>query len=255
MSAITPSKWFFLRGLVRETGHWQDFLHRFASEVPGAEAIGLDLPGNGARFAESSPLTIDETVDKVRADFLSRQGDRNFLCAISLGAMVGFAWLERYPEDFRGAVFMNTSLRGLSPFHERLRPGIYGEVLKALFTKDHVRKEELILGMTSSTRVGDASLAQAWAEIHGVRPVSTSNFFRQLLAAARFRPPRTAPPVPVLLLNGAGDRLCAPTASERIALHWNLPLRTHLTAGHDLTLDAPNWVVEEIRNFAESRLR
>jgi len=43
-------KWFFLRGLVREAGHWSGFLEKFAEAFPDCEPIPLDIPGNGRHF-------------------------------------------------------------------------------------------------------------------------------------------------------------------------------------------------------------
>jgi len=82
------------------------------------------------------------------------------------------------------------------------------------------------------------------AEAH---PVAAANALRQLLAAARFMPPRSKPPIPTLVLSGLGDRLVNPRCSQAIAQAWNLPLETHPTAGHDLTLDEPEWVIEKLR--------
>ena len=54
----------------------------------------------------------------------------------------------------------------------------------------------------------------------------------------------------MLLLNGAGDRLVDPRCSDRIAAAFGLPLHRHPRAGHDLPLDAPDWVAAEVAAFA-----
>jgi pimeloyl-ACP methyl ester carboxylesterase len=241
--------WFFLRGLVREAGHWNGFLERFEAAFPGCKAIALDLPGNGTRFREKSKLSVGKTMFAVREEFLSRRGAENHLFALSLGAMVGLEWLREWPGDFRSAVLLNTSLRGLSPFHHRLSPGNYPRIAKMLLSGNPERQERDILEMTSSHPERFSSLASEWASIARARPVSTANALRQLVAAARFHPPREKPACPVLLLNGAGDRLVNPACSREIARHWGLAVQMHPTAGHDLTLDEPEWVVDRVREF------
>lgn len=241
-------KWFFLRGLIRESGHWDGFLERVQAALPDVKVEALDLPGAGPRFREQSPLSIGEIAAAMRPAFLERKGEANYLFAISLGAMAGIQWMHDHPEDWQGAILGNTSLKGLSPFHQRLLPKNYGKILKTLRASP-AEKERIILEMTSHS-VGEFDRIQAdWVKIREERPVSTANSLRQLLAAARFYPPEEKPKPRVLLINGAKDNLVSPYCSEAIARHWNLPLHVHPEAGHDITLDAPEWVLEEIKNF------
>lgn len=242
-------KWFFLRGLVREAGHWSGFLERFESAFPGSEAVPLDLPGNGARFRETSPLTVSEMTEIVRAEFLEKKGAENHLFALSLGAMVALEWLHRWPSDISSAVLVNTSVRGLSPLHHRLRPANYSRILKMMLSGKPAFVEKNILEMTSNESARHAELTEAWVKIHETRPVSRTNSIRQLVAAARFHPPKEKPAVPLLILNGAGDQLVHPLCSQAIAAHWGIPVRVHPSAGHDLTLDAPDWVIERLLEF------
>lgn len=244
-----PETWFFLRGLVREAGHWAGFLERFRAAFPGREAVALDLPGNGAHFREPSPLSVARMAESVRAEYLARRGPANHLFALSLGGMVGLEWLRRWPGDFRSTVLVNTSVRGLSPFHQRLRPRNYARILTLMFSGDPAAVERKILEMTSHNLDRREELVRAWTEIHRLRPVSPRNAVRQLWAASRFRPPRERPPVPTLVLNGARDELVNPACSKALAGHWGLELRVHPEAGHDLTLDAPDWVLEQLRTW------
>ncbi len=246
MSTSRREKWFFLRGLIREAGHWSGFLERFEAAFPEREAIPLDLPGNGARFREKSPLSVPEMTAALREHFLAKKGEQNFLFALSLGAMCAVHWMHAWPNDFSRAVLLNTSLRGLSPLHHRLRPRNYGRILRMAFLRDPAFLERNILEMTSHKREMFGELETAWVKIHLQRPVSTANAIRQLIAAARFHPPKEKPTTPLLILSGAGDQLVDPRCSEALARHWNLPLHTHPTAGHDLTLDAPDWVLSQI---------
>lgn len=254
---MITGNWFFLRGLVREAGHWAGFLERFGAAFPQARAIAIDLPGNGARFREPSPTSVAAMAEAGREEFLRRRGDHKFpdlrldnhVFALSLGGMVALHWMQRWPADFASCVLVNTSVKGLSPFHHRLRPANYARIARMMLTRDPAFVERSILAMTSHNRARFAELAAEWVRIRGERPVGPANAVRQLLAASRFRPPRAKPPVPTLVLNGAGDQLVNPACSRALAEHWGLPLRVHPQAGHDLTLDAPDWVLEQLREW------
>ncbi len=242
-------KWFFLRGLVREAGHWSGFLEQFEAAFPNRQAIALDLPGNGTRFQEPSPLSVGEMAQAVREEFLRQKGEENHLFALSLGGMVALEWMKRWPSDMKSAVLLNTSVRGLSPLHHRLRPHNYLRILKMTLLGRLEHTERTILEMTSHSKHRFEQLTRDWVEIQKKRPVSKANSLRQLLAAARFHPPKERPPIPVLVLNGEGDQLVHPSCSQAIAKHWSLPVRVHPSAGHDLTLDAGDWVLEQLRDF------
>ena len=77
-------------------------------------------------------------------------------------------------------------------------------------------------------------------------PVSTRNALRQLWAAASFSAPKAPPSMPTLILCGLGDHLVDPRCSAALAAHWGCPLATHPTAGHDLPLDAADWVLTQL---------
>ena len=81
--------------------------------------------------------------------------------------------------------------------------------------------------------------------------MQAANALRQLLAAARFRAPARAPQRPVLVLTSRGDRLVHTSCSEALARAWGSPLARHPGAGHDLPLDAPDWVVAQVRQWVE----
>lgn len=242
--------WFFLRGLVRESGHWAGFLESFGTAFPHRRAVALDIPGAGRRFREQSPTTVKEIAAAVRGEFLGKKGEENYLFALSLGAMVGVQWMSDFPDDLAGAVLANTSLRGLSPFYHRLQPANYGRILQMfLRPRDLAFRERQILEMTSHREERFAELEKEWTAIQAERPVSRKNSLRQVWAAARFYPPEEKPRAKVLLLNGDGDRLVSPLCSQALARHWRAPLLIHPSAGHDITLDEPGWVIEQLKNF------
>jgi pimeloyl-ACP methyl ester carboxylesterase len=241
---MTGANWIFLRGLARESAHWGDFPERFAQALPGARVHMIDLPGNGERWRENSPLSLASMTESVREQAL-RQTERpapRFLFAVSLGGMIAFDWLSRRPEEIAGAVLVNASLRGISPLHRRLRWRVWPDMFAIATRRDAPARERAILALTSQAPIEETRV-EAHARAYRLHPIAHANLARQLWAAATHRPPAAAPATPVLLLNSLGDRMVDPACSRDIAQHFRLPLKTHPWAGHDLPLDDPGWTI------------
>ena len=129
------STWIFLRGLTRESRHWGSFPETFRQAVPEADVHTIDLPGNGRLHRLKSPADVAEMAESCRAQLLASGIPPPYhVLAMSLGAMVTIAWAARHPEEIRGCVLINTSLRPFSPFHQRLKPGNYLPLIKPLLT-------------------------------------------------------------------------------------------------------------------------
>ncbi|MBI5269832.1 MAG: alpha/beta hydrolase [Burkholderiales bacterium] len=247
-----PASWVLLRGLTRDSRHWDDLPARLQAALPAGTVVrALDAAGNGARWRERSPGTVAAMTEDARASLvgLGLRGPVRLL-ALSLGAMVAVDWAARHPQELAGAVLVNTSLRPFSAAHERLRWGRWPAVAGALLRRpDAESLERLVLRLTSArprTAEETDALVARWAGWRDEAPVSAANAMRQLWAAARFRAPTQPPDVPLRVLVGAGDRLVHPRCSERLAAAWGLPLQRHPWAGHDLPLDDPGWVVQAV---------
>ena len=243
--------WILLRGLARESAHWGDFIPLLQATFPDANVTLLDLPGTGRFHKEVSPRTIKAITETVRHHALDNGCLQQpvTILAISLGAMVAWEWMRNYPDDICGASLINTSFADLSPFYHRLRWQSYGK-FAALVMKRNVRnRETAILQLVSNRRDQDEQISHAWEKIQNQRPISLKNSFRQIIAAASYRPGDIKPEQPILLLNGKGDRLVAPICSEAIHKKWNLELRSHPWGGHDLTLDDGAWVALQLKDW------
>jgi len=252
MNKALGQNWILLRGLARESGHWGAFVPLLKSAFPDAQITLLDLPGTGCFHRETSPCTIKAITDSVRRDAVDSglvQQPATIL-ALSLGAMVAWEWLRSYPEDICGAALMNTSFADVSPFYQRLRWQSYSDFAALAMTRDLHNRESGILRLTSNRRNQRKQTIRTWENIQNKRPISLKNSFRQIIAAASYRPGDIKPKQPVLLLNGLGDRLVSPICSEAIHKKWNLELRRHLWAGHDLTLDDGAWVVAQLQEWS-----
>ena len=247
--------WIFLRGLTRESRHWGDFPEEFCREVPEVKVCCPDLPGNGVLSGEESPLSVEEMLECIRAQLNGQDIMPPYhLLAMSLGAMVAVSWAAKYPEEIRGCVLINTSLRSFSAFYRRLKPGSYGRLLKLGLPGCADReREQTVFELTSHRPERADQVLKAWVAHRLEYPVRARNALRQLLAAARFSAPPVRPPVPILVLVSRNDALVDASCSHRIARHWVTALAEHPTAGHDLPLDDGAWVARRVSDWLKSQ--
>ena len=169
-----------------------------------------------------------------------------------LGGMVATAWMAAWPREVSAAVLVNTSLRPLSPFWQRLQPSAYPAIARMLLKPDARHGEATILALTSNRAAARNGVLDDWVQWRLARPVSRANALRQLCAALRFRAPAQAPAASVLVLVGLGDRLVDPRCSLQLARRWNCALAEHPSAGHDLPLDDADWVLARVTAWAAS---
>ena len=249
------SRWVLLRGLTREQRHWGGFVRQLADGLPGARVTALDLPGNGRLNLQRSASDVPTMVAQARAT-LQRDGlaPPYRLLAMSLGAMVAIEWATRHPDEIAALVLINTSSGSTQPFHRRLRPGAWLPLLATLLPGvPPACRERTILRLTSQRSVRAEAAPLAWLACRRSHPVSRPNALRQLLAALRFTAPPAAPPMPVLVLCGASDRLVDPCCSRQLARDWKTSLAEHPAAGHDLVFDDAAWVLAQVQAWLTQR--
>lgn len=241
--------WLLLRGLVRERRHWLDFPEQLAART-GGRVLTLDLPGVGTERHRDAPWTIRETVEDLRRRFLAEAGDGHWrLFAPSLGGMIALHWAHEHPEDFAEVVVSNTSARNLAGPFERLRPEALRTVILGLFTLNRLSRERRILRLISNTPRGLAQ-AETFTALAQEAPIPPRVLFRQLFAATWATAPEKLR-VPLLVLCSEGDRLCSSSVSKVLAARTGGRLAVHPDAGHDLPLDAPDWVLDRMIEGAE----
>ncbi len=259
MQLPDPPRFVLIRGLAREAGHWHEFDRGLLEQFPGAVVERHDLPGNGARWREPSPLDTGAMAADLRAQIHAADPRPPVLVAISLGAMVCIDWLRRWPADpLAGVVAINTSVGGLCRPWERLQPRALAHTLRTLAVRDPVARELAILELTTSEHRDNLELAERHAALHRARPIRRINVVRQMIAAASLRIDsggRVATRVPVLVLESARDRMVDPRCSERLARALRATLAVHPSAGHDLTLDDPRWCAAQTRAWFDGQRR
>lgn len=242
--------WVWIRGLARHSGHWAYFEDSFRKKFPQDHIEMLDVRGNGNQSHAPSFLSIEENVRDLRARSQSLKSGPIHLLTISLGSMIGIRWADLFPKEIASLTVMNTSDGRHSMPYERLRPQNLKNIFSVLtHSRDHLLVETKIMEMIAHN-ISDPgkkeALARKFAE---TPPTSLGNVTKQLLAASLFRLPQKPPDLPVLILAGKGDRFVNPKCSERIAESWNAKVQWHETAGHDIPLEDPDWVNQQIEHF------
>jgi pimeloyl-ACP methyl ester carboxylesterase len=261
VSTTAEPTWVLLRGLGREAGHWGDFAGRLQAALPGGKVLTPDLPGCGAEQGQRPATTVAGLLACVRAAVRKAEPVGPLrLIGLSLGGMIALEWMRRHPEEVAGAVLINTSVGGVSPPWRRLRPAAAWRLVKAAFSRDVPARERHVYGFTSARPEREAEVVASWTELARARPIRRATAARHLLAAGRFRLP--APEemrdavdgsCPVLVLVGQRDGMVAPACSLALAERLGAPVRVHATAGHDLPLDDPEWVIAHIAGWRPDR--
>lgn len=247
------SNWILLRGLTREARHWGNFPCELSARLNGTHITAIDLPGNGGHCDIPSPRNISAMMEFSRRELAaSHIAPPYHLLALSLGGMVAAHWCAQHRDEIAGCVLINSSVRGINPFWQRLRPRSYISLLRLLLSNASAR-ERLVLQLTSTRADTQSDVLDRWTQYATENPVTRRNALNQILAAVNFQAPAQAPPVPMLILAAAADRLVNPECSRRLAERWQTPLVIHPYAGHDLPLDDGAWVIDRIESWLALR--
>lgn len=244
--------WVFMRGWGRESGHWSGFVDRFKACFPEDHVMTVDHAGLGRQRERAVPTSVPAMVETVRIQ-VPRLGTQYILFGHSLGGMVALDWMARHAPEVAGAVLINTSTRDTSSWRERLALSSLNRMAKIMMEPSEREREERIMKLV--TRKPEAHLEQLgeWVKIARERPPSRLTMARQLWAASRFSlndfPKDHAP---ILCLGSLGDELVDPACTDRLAQRLHADLSLHPWAGHEITLDDPDWVLERIMKWRKA---
>jgi pimeloyl-[acyl-carrier protein] methyl ester esterase len=248
---LAPVRWLLLRGLGRERRHWFDFPEALAAGL-GVEYRAIDLPGMGARCRESALRSISEAALDVRGQLAAHESPGPWgVLGISLGGMVAVSLASMWPSGVSHVVVINSSSRS-ALIHQRLRPSALAQLARAALARNVDDRERRIYALTTNASEPQIALwAARSAALGREAPAAGAALVRQLLAAASFR----APPLtqPALVLSAESDRLVSPECSRQLARELGATYRSHPSAGHDLPLEDPDWVIAQIRAWLASK--
>lgn len=240
-----------LRGLAREAAHWLTFPEQLQRALGSDYEIHcIDFPGCGKYYQQTALHSVAAMTDHARAKIVSilDSGEPVFIIGISMGGMVALEWAQRFPQEIQGLVLINSS-SGDQPIFWRVLPGALPDIFLALILPCRQR-EARVLRRISNLTTKYREHFQHWLAIQQQRPITRTTIINMLRAAALFRPKATCVADGVVLASDT-DRLVSVRASEDIAKRFNWPLVRHPNAGHDLPMDAPDWVVDQIAGYIQ----
>ena len=171
--------------------------------------------------------------------------DLRVVFGISLGGMLALQWASRHPDDFDYVVVANTSAANLGLPHQRILPKGLRTVIRSMRQPDHLSRERRVLDLICNHPERREAVAESWAAQAAEGAVPRGSVVRQIAAGARHRAPRQLRQ-PLLVLSCPGDRFVDPGCSERLAARLGARHERHPTAGHALSVDAPDWTADRI---------
>ncbi len=248
-----------LRGLARQKKHWADFPEQLTQR--GWKHTLIDLPGFGDKYRDEAPDSISETTNLTREHWLklvskntssdtSKEKRPLWILGLSLGGMVTIDWITRFPGDFDHALIANSSMRPFNPPWERIQLPSLMRLTKSLFGKNPEKIEETIYQLTSTQENNDRHVIAA-VELFRQAPPQLPNVMNQLMAASRYRFPKeipdNLPPTDILL--SLKDGLVSPECSKKLHEHTKWPIHFNEKAGHDLSLDDPEWLLNKLEEI------
>lgn len=244
-------RWVLLRGLSRGNNHWGE-LPKLLQEQ-GLEVELIEIPGNGTRYKETTPLSSLKVIESIKkkSQFAKEQKTFN-ICGISLGGMLALKWAQMYPDEVEHVVIINSSLSQLSPVHHRISLRSIVKILRGLTSKDPMERESITLSLTVNNEEVRKQYLKSFARLSQKNPISAQNFLRQLYLATRIKVNQSLTlQVPVTIIVSIKDHFVSPSCSFEMARFFGVNPISHPTSGHDLPLEAPEWLLKILTQLSK----
>ena len=245
----TTPHFYLVRGLSRESGHWNgDFSDRLLEQFPGAEITYMDLPGVGQFYDLPAKVSVKKTAQFLHnyygADIAEEKGNK-ILLATSLGGVMALEWLRLQPDAFDGVITVNTGLKKVCKGKERAQPKAKLKMIGVVLSLFKPKRERRILNINSNYHDGDTTILAKWLAIQRERPLSNFTMVKQTLANELHRPKAEPLGVPTLVVGSKKDEIVAEACSCKVAEALEADLRIHPTSGHGMPIDEPVWLAEQ----------
>ena len=248
-----------IRGLSRQQGHWGEFptiLRRAFNEKNIAVNLAFeDLPGFGIRYRQQSPSTIEKIAELLipTLEKLHRKTNQKIhLLGISMGGMVALELANRCPEFCESLVMINSSVKPVAHVFQRLQPQAYPVFIKAFLHPYRRESEHQILKISTEKYAQDARLLNYWLYLRENYPPSRKAVLQQIVAASQYLAPIKKPLAQVCLMASKRDRVASHHCTQNLAKYWGIDYHLHPEAGHDIALDEPEWLADNLVNFVQN---
>lgn len=242
------TNFILLRGLGRESRHWDAFPALLSVRFPHSQIEMLDVAGNGTEINRSSFKDLHlATLDLRKRSQLIQQNKKPILLSISLGGMIAADWATQFPDELSGIAMINSSDKNSAKLFQRLMPKALLKLFQIGWSlQDREMFERRVLEMTSNRPEQFSGWIKKFVEYPATTP---TNIILQLWSASHFGFSEQKPKCPVLLMASLEDHMVSYRCTENIAKKWNLKTQLHANAGHDITLDDPEWVINQVEQW------
>ena len=224
---------------------WHLHLDRLADDFT---VVAWDAPGSGGSFDPPDDFGLEDYADSLAA-FIGALGlDRPHVMGLSFGSALALELFRRHPDLVRSLVLLSAyaGWAGSLGREEAERRRRWGQSVADLPPRQVAED----FAATLFTQEVPAKIAQPYLEVMtdfrpaGVRAMANA------LADADLRDVLPSIDVPTLLVHGDADQRAPLGVAEE--LHARIPgskLVVIPGAGHMVTLEAPERVVDEVRGF------
>lgn len=233
-----------VRGLLRESGHWQATVDALAASSPEVLIITPNVPGNGVLYQQASPTRIENMLELVVSQ-LPSGCKRYHLVAISMGSMLASYWAHTLPDQVASLTLINPSFSRYSRFWQRINLAALIDIGFSSLKGDKAF-QTAILEWTSPSSIHQPAVLEHHLTLAAAHRVSATNALRQLYAAARFKGQSKPPKCPTQIIVSTQDKLVDSQCGEAIAKAWNVTIERFDSNAHDLPLAKPYALTEHL---------
>lgn len=245
--------WILIRGLARGAGHWGSFPGKLQQAFPNDKIYYVEVPGNGLLRDLPTPLKVSKFIESFDQQLKQQNFDftlPTYGYSLSLGSMAMVEWAKQKPDFFKKIYISNTSAANFSNVFKRLSIDAMTLGFRMRRMKNAEDKEFAALQVTTTLSKeniikdykNDFDSMLSFSKTNAAHP---GNVIRQLLAASIYAfPPK--PPTEVVLMSGGKDRFVSAQCSLDIEHKWHCKHIIHPEAGHDISFQFPDWVIEQI---------